>query len=555
MSEKTKQDLLKEKLVDYFDKKLSDLTSKFTKDIETIEAYKNDYFDSVIKIYREIDEEQKKFEEQKKLEDQEKPEKKVEEPKHEKITKKKINNANRDRPKTPLATNKKLRADKENHHDTTEIHNIKDKKKLGINTGTTNIKTGKGRLATEANKRPITGRTDLKTKQAGKKTNKKDTKKATKGKKETKNNKEEVKEVKKEIKEEPKVEEKKPVIIKPKYIINTPDDIKNNNNLSTIYFVLKKNYLDKKTILYVATNNPLLYKNFGNNMKFLLDEKKNDIANKAKQIESFLNNYGDLNTYLTKEFSLTKKALNSLSMFKKKEEEEVLKNQQLPDEIGRILKCFYYLLDEKVEDNMNNKQLFENLLTNILKKSGDKTFKDLLVNYFNNNKFLNLTQEKAGNINKIINEDNNILSMTTITKICRPISLFCFLLKEIYDYINLKTSDGHYYYELRAKNAQLQKYLDFIYLYDNNGKERNPPKEEKIQEQTKNEEVQNDEKPKEENVEKVEAQKVEEITNEENPKEENGEKPEEIKKDEIKTEEIKVEEESVKKEEEQLPQN
>ena len=54
--------------------------------------------------------------------------------------------------------------------------------------------------------------------------------------------------------------------------------------------------------------------------------------------------------------------------------------------------------DEKVEDNMNNKQLFENLLTNILKKSGDKTFKDLLVNYFNNNKFLNLTQEKAGNI-------------------------------------------------------------------------------------------------------------------------------------------------------------
>ena len=146
-----------------------------------------------------------------------------------------------------------------------------------------------------------------------------------------------------------------------------------------------------------------------------------------------MNNYGDLNTYLTKEFSLTKKALNSLSMFKKKEEEEVLKNQQLPDEIGRILKCFYYLLDEKVEDNMNNKQLFENLLTNILKKSGDKTFKDLLVNYFNNNKFLNLTQEKAGNINKIINEDNNILSMTTITKICRPISLFCFLLKEIYE--------------------------------------------------------------------------------------------------------------------------
>ena len=110
------------------------------------------------------------------------------------------------------------------------------------------------------------------------------------------------------------------------------------------------------------------------------------------------------------------------------------------------------------------------MLTNILEKSEDKTFKGLLVNYFNKNKFLNLTQEKADNINKIVIENNNILNMIAITKMCRPISLFCFLLKEIHDYINLKTSDGHYYYELRAKNDQLQKYLDFIYLYDNNGK-------------------------------------------------------------------------------------
>ena len=122
-----------------------------------------------------------------------------------------------------------------------------------------------------------------------------------------------------------------------------------------------------------------------------------------------MNNYGDLNTYLTKEFSLTKKALTSLSMFNKKEEEEVLKNQELPDEVGRIIKCIYYLLDEKFDENMNNKQLFENMLTNILEKSEDKTFKGLLVNYFNNNKFLNLTKEKAENINKIIEENNNIL--------------------------------------------------------------------------------------------------------------------------------------------------
>ena len=537
MSEKSKEDQLKEKLLEYFDKKLTELTSKFTSDIEKIESYKNDYFDTVIKVYREIQEEQKQLEEHEKEKEKEK-EKKVEEPKHEKINKKKINNNNRERPKTPIGTNKRIKSDKEKEkHDTTDIHNnIKDKKKLTINTGATNPKSGKGRVVTEVGKRPITGKSDAKSRpNLGKKVNSKKTDKKAKSKKEVK--KEEPKE---EVKEEPpKVEEKKPVIIKPKYIINIPEEIKDKFNLCSIYFILKKNYLNKKQILYIATSNPLLYKTFGNNMKFLLDEKKNDIEKKAKDIESFLNNYGDLNTYLNKEFSMSKKAMSSLSMFKKKEEEEILKNAELPNEVGNILKCLYYLLDEKFDENLNSKQLFENMVTNILEKNEDKTFKGLLVNYFSKNKFLNLTKEKQENINKIINENNNILNMIIMTKTCRPISLFCFLLKEIYDYINLKTSDNHYYYELREKNAQLQKHLDFIYLYDNNGKARNPPKVE--------------EKPKEENVEKNEEQKEEtQNINEEKPKGETGEKPEETKneKEEIKNEENKVEEESVKKEEE-----
>ena len=546
MSEKTKEDQLKEKLVDFFEKKLSDLTTKFSEDIDKIESYKNDYFDSVIKIYREIQEEQKQLEEQEKLEKEKEKEKKTEEPKHEKINKKKINNNNnRERPKTPLGTKRNKEKEKENKHDTTEIHNNKDKKKLTTNTIGGGSKAGKGRVPTEASKRPVTGKGEVKSKtQIGKRpamNNKKE--KKVKGKKDTKKEEPKV-EPKAEQKEEPKIEEKKPVVINPKYIITIPEEMKNNNNITAIYFVLKKNYLDKKNILCITTSNSLLYKNFGNNMKFLLDEKKNEIQKKADEIKSFLNNYGDLNTYLTKEFSLTKKAMSSLSMFKKKEEEEVLKNQELPDEVGRILKCLCYLLDEKFDENFNAKELFENMLKNILEKNEDKTFKGLLVNYFNKNKFLNLTQEKAENINKIINGNNNILNMIMITKMCRPISLFCFLLKEVYDYINLKTSDGHYYYELRAKNKQLQEYLDFIYLYDNNGKERNPPKEEK------KEEI------KEETVEKTEEQNKVEVKEEikeetkEEIKEENNEK-----KEEIKTEETKVEEESVKKEEQNKEQN
>jgi len=288
-----------------------------------------------------------------------------------------------------------------------------------------------------------------------------------------------------------KEEERKCVIINPKYIIDIPKEIKGNKNLSSIYFTLKKNYLDKKQILHISTCNPLLYKSFGSSLKFLLEEKRKEAAEKAEKIESFFKDYVNTNIYSTKEFSTSKKAMNSLSMFKEKDKEDVLKIQELPNEVGLISKCMLYLLDEKFDENKNNKQLFE-ILLNILEKNGEKNFKTLFENYFNQNKFLNLTQEKAENINKIINEnDLNILNMIKMAKISRPMSLFCFLLKDVYDYINLKTEEGHYYYEFRIKKTQLKKYLDFIYLYDNNGKVRNLLEEEQGENQ--------EEKPKENN--------------------------------------------------------
>ena len=70
----------------------------------------------------------------------------------------------------------------------------------------------------------------------------------------------------------------------------------------------------------------------------------------------------------------------ALSLFKKKDEEEVLKIQELPNEIGLMFKCMLYILDEKFDDNLNNKQLFETLV-NILEKNGHKNFNSLFTNY------------------------------------------------------------------------------------------------------------------------------------------------------------------------------
>ena len=242
--------------------------------------------------------------------------------------------------------------------------------------------------------------------------------------------------------------------------------------------------------------------------------------------------------FSTKEFLVTKKAKSSLSIIKKKEEEEVLKNQELPNEVTNIIKCLYYLLDEKFDDNLNGKQLFENMINNVLEKYEEKTFKGAIVSYCNKNKFLNLTKEKVDNINKIIEENNNILNMLIITKLSRPISYFCFFLKEVHDYINLKTSDGKYYYELREKNEELQKYLDFLYLYENNGKPRNPPKIEKKEENQNNEENDKDIKADEDKNEevKVEEQKIVEDNKD-------------VKEEKVENVALKVEEVSVNKEE------
>ena len=529
MTEKTKEEELKGKLLDFFDKQLTDFTTKIESDLVSIEKMKFEYFDEVLKKFEEIEEEHKKQKEEEKegkdkeKNEKEKPEKKGDDSKHEKVAKKKIDP--KDRPKTPIATTKnrvKLKDDKT--HDTTDAHkDKKDPKKPAGGKAPAASKAPASKKG-DAGKRPATGKSNPKAKTGTKKgaPNAKKTD-AKKGKKDTKKDKKE--EEKKE--EEEHVEEKKPVILNPKYIYTLSDELKNNHGLSCLYFILKGKYInDKKQILHITTYSPLLYKTFGSNMKFLLDDKKKEAQDKASEIEKFLNNYGDLNNYLTKEFSLSKKAINSIQFFKKKEEEEILKMAEIPKEVGMILKCIYYILDEPFDESINNKELFENLFNNIVTKNEDKTFKSLFVNYFNNHKYLNLNKEKFDKINNIINENNTITNMIAMTKMCRPISLFCFMLKEVHDYINLKTLDGQFYYDLREKNNQLQKYKDFIYLIENDGKAREPPKEEKKEEPPK-----------------VEEQKVEEQKVEEQPKAEEQKATEEETKTETTTEQPKNNEE------------
>ena len=158
MADTTKQEELKQKLLYFFEKKLTELSTKFEADINSLEKMKYEYFDSVIIKYREIEEEYKKQESEEKEKpekEKKKPEKKSDEPKHSKVEKKKIDQINRPKAK------------EEKSHDKTEIH--KEKKETKPKSVVQRATTAKTATKKDTGKKPVTAKADPKTKTTTKK--------------------------------------------------------------------------------------------------------------------------------------------------------------------------------------------------------------------------------------------------------------------------------------------------------------------------------------------------------------------------------------------------
>lgn len=187
--------------------------------------------------------------------------------------------------------------------------------------------------------------------------------------------------------------------------------------------------------------------------KYLFNFDKTELENKKKKLEKYLNKYSE---YKIEEFSISQKAINSIHFFNEKYEEEILKMKELPKEAEIIIKCLHFIIDEKVDLTMSAQELFENMINNILIKYNDKSFKSLFINYFNKNKYLNLTREKYDRINDLIKNNRIILDMASMRKICSPISLFCNLLKDVYNYINLTALDGEHFFTIIMKQKEYE---------------------------------------------------------------------------------------------------
>ena len=313
-------------------------------------------------------------------------------------------------------------------------------------------------------------------------------------------------EEKKENKEEEK--EKKEIIIKEKPIINIPEKIKNSKELSSLYITLQYKFLNRKEKYNLIISLKPIYETYDKNIKFLLDEKINDLKEKEEQINKFLNKYNDIEKLLNTLYNPSKIAFKSLAYITKEEEINLSKKESIPNEITIIFKFLYYLLDEKFEEGISTNKLIEDFISIIFEKHNVKDIKNLISNYVNEHKDLKLNKEKFDNLENLFDSCPNICSPPEISKINRPISYLCFILKEIKEFINLKTSDGVYYYELRNKNNELkeiQKQIEDLKNAENN-KNLIQTNKEKVEEE-KREDVIIEEK--KENMLEEEEEKIE----------------------------------------------
>ena len=592
-----RNELLKEKLKLFFETRIEKLTNKFTSDINLIDELKYNIYDNIIIPYREIKEEEEK-EKEKELEkekekDKKKETKKVEEPKEPKANFTKIQKKdNTNLTKTPMRSNRKRELDfkgkTEAQPKKSRVFSGKSNKNPELNqTFQKDRNNTKSNVTlTETNKKTLdrvrSSRTPLNKKERGKekeKEEKKEEKKENKSKKylglshtaykpsatkkftsqkrpnekKGKHDKQEnkKKEIKKQIKkvniksqekkEKTEDKEEKKITIKFKGINPIPEELKNKNALYNLYLIIKGNYLSNKENYKLVLSHPLIYKSFGNDVKFVLKDTKKELQSKISELESFLNKYDDLPNIVSETFQPSKSAMKSLMFVKKEEIENLIKKGNIIKEFSDIIKILLYLLEIEFDEKLTNEELLQFFNSKVLDKNHYPNLMKLVSEFLEKNKCLNLTKEKVDKIEDIIKSDEVILSIAEMTKKNRHMSYCTVIIKDFYEFITKKTSDGIPHYELKNKAKILKEYKYKLATIENNGI---PPK---IEEENKNEEKT------EENKEIVENNENKEDINN---LDENKDKDKEIEQNKVETqdnqnpplENQKVEEQSVKNE-------
>ena len=184
------------------------------------------------------------------------------------------------------------------------------------------------------------------------------------------------------------------------------------------------NNLDKKKLIYELIDN---YNKLGNkNLK-----NKNNLEYDIEKINI--------------PFRPCERSINSLNFIDKEEENKLINELQHPY-IIEYFKLLLVILNEKKEENKN---IFEFFFKDLLEKYKAKNIKNLLINVLVNNE-ININDEQFNSIQKMIMVKPDLLSPATLLRYNRAVAYSAFFLKDFFNYLNLKTEDGKYYYKLRT---------------------------------------------------------------------------------------------------------
>ena len=268
-------------------------------------------------------------------------------------------------------------------------------------------------------------------------------------KEEIKEKKEEKKIEKKEISNEDKKESKKTM----RYIFMRSNKFSSNNK-ECLYLGLNSGFFNPVQKLHLMLNSKELYNNLDKNKLILeLIEYYNKLSNKNIKNKGGLEY--DIET-INKPFKPSERSLNSLNFIDKEEENKLMNEIQHP----YIIEYFKLILTLLKEKNDENKNIFEFFFKDLLQKYKAKNFKNLFIKNFVNNEII-INDEQFNSIQKMILVKPDLLSPATLLRYNRSVAYSSFFLRDLYNYLNLKTKDGKYYYKLR-ENLPKNEYQEKI---------------------------------------------------------------------------------------------
>ena len=223
-----------------------------------------------------------------------------------------------------------------------------------------------------------------------------------------------------------------------------------SKKLFAIYLVLHMNFLSVEEKIKGAYLNKELSQCFSK--KVLGHELLSFYEAQLKNNQEFLSSIENSSLIIEKGFSPSKVAQNGLNFFSKEEEKVLMENSQHEDVVA-IFKIILILLKVDVK-SISEDKIISYVFSEVYSKYNITTLKQLFLEVIS--KTINDVKVKEiEEINALLENHPVIISSSEIMKYNRNMSYMTFIIKDIINYLNLKTQSGILFAEIRERSSEV----------------------------------------------------------------------------------------------------